>query len=246
MKNRTLEDLRTQGKDTMNNNCREVKEFLNNNLSTQTSKATMVEMKDLSEKKLKLMMKGYKENGYIIIAPFYGKPNAGYYLIANHWLKTMKNNIDDLLEQIGKSGFMFTPVIGLWNYGGTGATGTFFETIYIVYNVHTNDTVSSEAGLNRLKEFGKNWCKQFNLNSFLFVPERDKEKDDKISLHTAYLLNADAEAIDHFNSVSIANDVEKYSKLRSKKLNIEHQEEPFLAYSEGSLLIPEDHVNLNK
>ena len=104
MKNRTLEDLRTQCKDAMNNISREVKELPNNNLSTDTYKATMVEMKDLSEKKLNQMMKGYKENGYIIIAPFYGKPQAGYYLIANHWLKTMKQNIDDLLEQIGLLG----------------------------------------------------------------------------------------------------------------------------------------------
>lgn len=246
MKNRTLEDLRTQCKDAMNNISREVKELPNNNLSTDTYKATMVEMKDLSEKKLNQMMKGYKENGYIIIAPFYGKPQAGYYLIANHWLKTMKQNIDDLLEQIGNSGFMFTPVIGLWNYGGKGATGTFFETIYIVYNYSVNESLSSEEGLNRLKEYGKNWCKQFNLKSFLYVPERDKENDGLIKFHPAYHLSADGETIDHFNSESLANDVEKYSKLRSKDLNKELPGEPYLAYREGSLSLPEDHVNFNK
>lgn len=246
MKTRTLADLIKFGKDSMDNETGEVKDFYNNNLSTLTSKASMVDMADISEEKLRLMMKGYKENGYIIIAPFYGKPQAGYYLIANHWLKTMKKNIDDLLEQIGNSGFMFTPVIGIWNYGGRGATGTFFETIYIVYNYSVNESLSSAEGLNKLKEYGKSWCKQFNLKSFLYVSERDKELNDEIIFHLAYHLSADGETKDYFNSVSLVKDVEEYSKLRSKDLNTELPGDPYLAYWEVSLSLPQDHVNFSK
>lgn len=220
-------------------------EVKNNNLCLDLRKVTMKTMNELSEKELSLMMKGYKEKGYIIISPFYGRPSSASYGSVRAWISRMQHNSQDLEKLVLASGYMFTPLMGYWDYGGNDRTALILERIYVVYNFKPQDTTSSQEDLNSLKELGMSWCKKLNLRSFVFVPERENEVAETLNFHLAYHLNAEGNKKDHFNSSSIAKDADNFFKLRNKEIYVEFPDGGYLGYS-GGLAIPEDHLNFTK
>jgi len=220
-------------------------EARNKNLSLDLTKITLTKMNELSKKELTGMMKGYKEKGYIIISPFYGKPSSGAYGSMRKWVRNMTHNSQALEELVLASGYLFTPLMGYWYCGGDDRTATILETIYVVYNYKPQDSTSSQEDLNSLKELGMSWCKKLNLRSFVFVPEREIEVAETVNFYPAYHLSAEGKIKSHFNSVSIAGDADNFFKLRNKEVNVEFSDVAYLGYS-GALSIPEDHLNFTE
>lgn len=217
----------------------------NMNLSLDLRKVTTKKMNELSKDELTRMMKEYKEKGYIIISPFYGKPSSGAYGSMRSWVRNMQHNSQALEELVFASGYLFTPLMGYWYCGGDVRTATILETIYVVYNYKPQAATSSQEDLNSLKELGMSWCEKLNLKSFVFVPERKIEVAETVNFYPAYHLNAEGKTKSHFNSASIAEDADNFFKLRNKEINIEFSDDAYLGYS-GALSIPEDHLNFTK
>lgn len=200
-------------------------------------KKIRIDLSKLSKTELNKTLNEYMVNGYIIISAFQGKPDNSQFGGYKKWLKAMTENTINLHKEIRSSGYYYTPVQSEWSFGEMEEKQSVLERAFIVFNFKRLKLNSLETNLTKLKELGEKWSKQFNLSSFLYIPNRQKREVNSI-YHPAYYLNLNNQVKEIIDSQNVLTDIDIFFTLLNKEINSDYKEGVTFTYKEGVLYFP--------
>lgn len=200
-------------------------------------KKIRVDLSKLSKTELNNVLNEHMVNGYIIISAFQGKPDNSQFGGYEKWLKAMTENTINLHKEIRRSGYYYTLVQSEWSFGEMEEKQSVLERAFIVFNFKRLKLNSLETNLTKLKELGEKWSMQFNLSSFLYIPNRQKSEVSSI-YHPAYYLNLDNQVKEIIDSQNVLTDIDIFFTLLNKEINSDYKEGVTFTYKEGILYFP--------
>ena len=141
--------------------------FLNEYRSGTRNNGNLV---SINENNIKRMITTHSDSGYIVISPCRGggdfgiDPNTNQHE-ADKLAHINKERVKEIINDIKKSGFSYTPTYGgfIENLGAENET-VVYERSFIVYN---KDRSGQNRNFDDLFKFGLAMCRKYNQDSFL-------------------------------------------------------------------------------
>lgn len=124
----------------------------------------------INENNIKRIIATHSDNGYIVISPCRGGSDFGIDPTVSQYeydrlAHINRIRIKQMIEDIKKSGFSYTPTYGGFiENAGTEQETNVYERSFIIYNKDRN---GNNLNFKDLYELGLNLCRKYNQDSFL-------------------------------------------------------------------------------
>lgn len=230
-------------------NLHEIKNDVDKNFKYDGITGTRLLKLNLNETDYQHLLDKHVPNGYIVISAFKGGPSdpkwGGDY---NKWFREMLRRSKELKSKINDSGYSHIPAWGGYVYKMTPNVKEL-EMSFIVLNYKRSNISVGEEGLEKLKQLGIKWCKEFEQESILYVPFGNNED--------AFLLDRNGKEDGSFNSISMTNNLDKFFTTLSRnrdakptgrisfsynKINSESK----LRYVKGEIYLPDNPSGIHE